>query len=189
MSCSAKNSQTSSQKGRLMPLFSKKDKRKYPIRRDEYGRTVRRRCFDAFDKGNRPAEVARSVGISLKTACTYLYQWNKLPKHSEEKYQQMKDTLKAAPYLRERIIRILSEELDMPPSKVRAQIESPWGIKQLVNGKWRALIDDKYEKERQHRRKAADLIIKLHEDQGIPLADIIKGLEKLLTGASKSNNR
>ena len=172
-----------------MPLFSKKDKRKYPIRRDEYGRTARRRCFEAFGKGYRPAEVARSVGVSLKTACTYLYQWNKLPEHSEEKYQEMKAILKVAPYLRERIIRVLSEELDMPRSKIRAQIESPWGIKQLANGKWRALIDDKYEKERQHRRKAADLIIKLHENQGIPLADIVGGLEQLLTKALKRNNR
>ena len=151
--------------------------------------TARWRCFQAFDQGLRPAEVARGVGISLKTACTYFYQWKRLPKHLEVNYIIMKRALAGLPGLREKIIRSLSRELKMPKRKIKAQLESPWGIRQLVDGKWRALIDLKEEEEKQLRLKAATRIIKLYEECGLSLQDINREMYKLLQRTPKKRKR
>lgn len=58
--------------------------------------------FQALDKGLGPAEVARGVGNSLKTACTYLYQWKRLPKHLEVIYIIMKRALQRSLVLAKR---------------------------------------------------------------------------------------
>jgi len=65
-----------------MPIFRFRNKgRKYPIKKDEYGRSARKRAFAAFNSGARPADVASEVGISLQTACRYFSDWKKLPKN------------------------------------------------------------------------------------------------------------
>ncbi|MCK5643096.1 MAG: hypothetical protein KAJ19_19970 [Gammaproteobacteria bacterium] len=147
--------------------------------------TARWRCFQAFDNGLRPAEVAKGVGVSLKTACTYFYQWKRLPKHLGVNYGIMKRALAELPGLREDIIRILSKKLKVPKRKIKAQLASPWGIRQLVDGKWRALINLKEEEEKQLRLKAAARIIRLYEECGLSLVDIYSELYKLLQRTPK----
>ena len=71
----------------------RKKSRKYPIQRDITGRSGRRRAFDAFDKGKRPAQVAGEESIKPKTAYRYFEDWKKLPKNSEMEYKAFK-TLK-----------------------------------------------------------------------------------------------
>ena len=126
-----------------LPKIFRKDKRKYPIRKDERGWSARKRCFELYDIGGRPTDAARKIGISLKTACQYHYQWKKLPKHLEFKYCLVKNRLKKNPKLREKVIEELSAETGEPEYKIRLWIESPWGIKQLVSGKWRDIIERK----------------------------------------------
>ena len=52
-------------------------RRKYPIKRNEFGESARRRAFDCFDRGLRPAQVANEVGISPRTACRYFADWKR----------------------------------------------------------------------------------------------------------------
>jgi hypothetical protein len=169
--------------------WSKKDTRKYPIKRDEYGMTARQRCFQSFDKGLRPSEVTRGVGISLKTACTYFYQWKRLPKHLKLNYRIMKRALAELPGLREEIIRTLSKKLKMPKRKIKAQLESPWGIRQLVDGKWRTLVNLKEEEEKQLRLKVAYRIVRLCEERGLSLRDISHELNKLQQRTPKKRKK
>ena len=39
--------------------------RRYPIRRDERGRSLRRQAFDLFDEGHRPAEIFKRYSIDI----------------------------------------------------------------------------------------------------------------------------
>ena len=71
---------------KIFRLKAPKKSRKYPIKKDETGKTARRRAFEAFDKGMRPAQVSRLVDISFRTACRYFTHWKRLPGHYQVKH-------------------------------------------------------------------------------------------------------
>ncbi len=73
----------------------------------------------------------------------------------------------------------------MAKRKIKARLESPWGIRQVVDAKWRVLIDLKEEEEKQLRLKAASRIIRLSEECGLSLQDIHRELYKLLQRTPK----
>lgn len=64
--------------------------RKYPIKRDSYGRSARQRAFAAFENGKTPAEVAVMVPISVRTARRYFADWQKLPHNLELHYRMIR---------------------------------------------------------------------------------------------------
>jgi len=164
-----------------IPKIFRKDKRKYPIRKDEWGRTARKRCFDLYDRGIRPAAVAREIGISLKTACQYHYQWKQLPKQFEDKYMFVRDRLKKNRQLREIIIKELSKETGEPEFKIKLWLESPWGIKQLTSCKWKEIIKRKKEEiEDDKRLKAALKFIELLKLCGSSYEEINDSIQRLL---------
>jgi hypothetical protein len=67
---------------------------RYPIKRDESGQSARRRAFDAFDEGLKPADVAPMVDISVRTAGRYFEGWKKLPQNFEMRYGLAKMALR-----------------------------------------------------------------------------------------------
>lgn len=171
---------------RIVPKFLRKDKRKYPIIKDERGKSARARSFEAYDAGKRPVKVARTLGISPKTAYQYHYQWKKLPKHLEENYQLLKKRLKERPELREEIIKTLSEKLGEPEYRIRSWLQSPWGLKQIMSGEWRANLERKRKIEEKKRTETAMKFIDTFTIQGVPLDEILKALQKLADKKSKS---
>jgi AraC-like DNA-binding protein len=90
-----------------------KKRRKYPIKRDESGKSARCRAFDAFDRGLRPAQVIREVGISLRTACRYFADWKKHRPRLEPRYRFAKRLLKNHPEFSEGTITMIGEALGM----------------------------------------------------------------------------
>jgi hypothetical protein len=66
----------------LSSLFGRSGR--YSIKRDEYGRSARQRAFNAFDDGKWPAEVAKLVGISQRTARRYFADWKKIRQSLQE---------------------------------------------------------------------------------------------------------
>ena len=152
-----------------MLKFFRGNRRKYQIKRDGYGIPARKRCFRAFDDGKRPAEICDEIGISLKTACTYFYQWKNLPREFDSRYRDTRRYLEAFPHARDRIVGTIAVMTGESEKKVRAKLETPWGLHHLVSGKYRRLIT---EKEKERDRKClllAGKILKIHEEFGIPL--------------------
>ncbi len=47
---------------RLSRLFHVKKSRKYPIKRDREGLSLRARCFELFEQRKRPAAASRALG-------------------------------------------------------------------------------------------------------------------------------
>ena len=164
---------------RLIPKQFRRDKRKYPIRKDEQGKSARRRCFEFFDDGVKPTEAARKIGISPKTAFHYHYQWKKLPEHLEDKYLVLKNYLKERPEVRGKIVKLLSMELGEPEYVISRRLESPWGIKQLASGKWGAIIKRKKEMENDYRYRVAMTMIDMATTQGVSIEEIAEALKKL----------
>ena len=62
----------------LRRLLGLKRTRKYPIQRDWFGKSLRQRCFEAFDEGERPAEVIKELKAKESTVFRYFQQWKKV---------------------------------------------------------------------------------------------------------------
>jgi len=110
--------------------------RKYPIKRDQFGRSGRRRAFDAFDKGLRPAKVAREKNIKPRTCFRYYQDWKKLPPNLERNYELAKAIRKSGGELHKDIINILADSLGISEEEVNSRLQKPWGLKRLLMGKW-----------------------------------------------------
>jgi hypothetical protein len=173
----------------IVPKFLRKEKRKYPIIRDEQGKTIRARCFEAFDKGLRPAEVTRKLSINPKTAYQYHYQWKKLPENFEEEYQILRKYLKERPEARNYIIRTLSRELGMPEYKIKLWLESPWGLKQIKSGKWRRILERERKIEESKIYRACRLMIEGFRYKGLTWDEIIENLQGLVDRKSRRKGK
>ena len=60
----------------------KRKRRKYPIRRDESGRSARQRCFLGFRKVMTLAQAARDAGVTSRTARRYYADFKKSPEEA-----------------------------------------------------------------------------------------------------------
>lgn len=64
---------------------------KYPTKRDQFGRSGRRRAFKAFDKEKRQSQVAREEDIKPKTAYHYYQVWKKQPRNCAMEYKAVRE--------------------------------------------------------------------------------------------------
>ena len=113
--------------------------RRYPIRRDEAGRSARQRCFLVFEKGMKPDEAALRVNVPKGTARRYYYQWKKLPQNLATTYEVVQGIRKVDPAFPETLINSLAESLGWTEQEVQerlADVERPWGIRRLLTTPW-----------------------------------------------------
>lgn len=157
----------------------RKRSRKYPIKKDEHGRSARRRAFDAFDFGKRPGEVVRMVGVSPRTAYRYFADWKKLPQNLELHYQTMKTVRKSNREFSKETVESLSAYLEMSEEEVNERLGKPWGLRQLLMGKWPNHCQEREQNEAELRLRAALRVINLMESGGAPPEKILDQLLKM----------
>ena len=122
---------------RLTVLKPRKKSRKYPITRDQFGRSGRRRAFDAFDRGLRPSVVAKEEHLKPNTVYRYFQQWKKLPRNYEMEYKAFQTLKKSGIGFSEDTIKTLAVGLGISEEEVRRDLQKPWGLKRLLMGKWK----------------------------------------------------
>lgn len=159
----------------------RKRSRKYPIKRDEFGRSARQRAFEAFDRGKRPREVVHLVGVSPRTACRYFADWKKLPRNLDLKYLIMKTVRKSSGDFSQKTVDLLSTCLEMSEEEVMERLEKPWGLKQLLMGKWPDHRQEREQSEAELRLRAALRFIDFMETGGVPPEKILDQLLKMKT--------
>jgi len=169
----------------ILPIKLKKKSRKYPIKRDEYGRSARQRAFDTFDLGKRPAEVSHLVGIGLRTVCRYFADWKKQPKDLELRYRIAKTAVKIDSEFSEQTIKVLATGLGMSEEEVVMRLQKPWGLKQLLMGKWPNYGRERVQSEQESRLCAALNLVNYIEFYGMPPKEIKKEIDKLIAEARK----
>ena len=157
----------------------RKRSRKYPIKRDEYGRSARQRAFEAYDDGKRPGAVVQLVGISTRTACRYFADWKKLPQNLEVRYRMMRTVRKSNRRFSKEVLRSLSACLEMSEEEVKERLEQPWGLKQLLMGKWPNHRQEREQSEAELRLCAALHFINLMQSSGVPPEKILDQLLKM----------
>ena len=161
------------------------EKRKYPIKKDDLGRSIRKRCFELFDLGIRPSEVRKKLNIKFKTACTYYYQWKKQPLGLEMQYPVVRKILKNKQGIRPMLMESIARELGVNQEEAETHLEKPWAIKQAIRGSLRSAIEEAREKRSRKRKQAAMMIVRLIEEGGVSLDHIIETLDKLVTEVGK----
>lgn len=131
--------------------------RKYPIKRDENGHSLRQQAFLLFDKGFRPAQIykRRMVAAKQKTLFRYFEDWKKEGSHLS--YQMIRRAMKESPEFTDDLIKALSKKLKMSIEEVRSRLIKPWGLKQALLGKW-----PNYELRQKQRKVEARLMGGLH---------------------------
>ena len=154
--------------------------RKYPIKKDEVGRSARERTFELFDDELLPADIPGKVEISVQTARRYYADWKKQGKYLESRKKAMKDFLKQNPRFRKKLVDLFSFHLDLSREEVDLLLDKPWGQAQIVMGGWNEKIQDRYEELIRLHFVGALRIIYLFEYSGLTIQEITQTLLKML---------
>jgi hypothetical protein len=77
----------------IFKRFGRKKRRKYPVKRDEKGKSARSRCFEMFEEQIPLSEIAERVGVNVDTVRRYHQQWKKDP-DLEHRYTYVKSLFK-----------------------------------------------------------------------------------------------
>jgi len=152
--------------------------RKYPIKRDDEGRSARHRAFDLFDKGLMPAQVAAQVGISARTARRYRADWRKRPTDYRFQYILMKQFLRHA-NVRHLFATEIAKRLHLPVRFVMRRLSQPWAAKQILTGEWVKWGGEEREKRRWARLQAADMILDMCAEARVSPSQVIAMLRRL----------
>ena len=158
----------------------KKKARKYPIRRDMYGKSARQCAFDYFDVGKKPAEVSSLVGISPRTARRYFADWKKLPKNLELRYHTAKTMLKSNNQFSDKVVQTIASSLGMSEEEAIMRLEKPWGLKQLLTGKWPNYRRERMQSRQEARLVAALKLVVLVEHSGLTPKEVEALFDKLI---------
>jgi hypothetical protein len=119
---------------RLRRLFRIQKSRKYPIKRDEYGRSARSRCFEMFPKMIPLKEIAKETRVSVETIQRYHRQWKQNP-NFEGQLRFVKSLFDTKASLRDENIKIYSKALGITPDNFEEILFQPHGLKRLMQGK------------------------------------------------------
>ena len=109
-------------------------RRRYPVKRDEYGQSARQRAFELFREGNRPAQVSQLLPISTRTACRYFEDWKKLT--HKVPFAHIKKLVKKNPETSEYVIGMFADYFGVPPEQVILRMQKPWGLMQLLKAEF-----------------------------------------------------
>ena len=160
--------------------------RKYPIKRDENGRSLRQRAFELFDKKLRPSEIYKQqlLPVKLTTLFRYFEDWKKMGDHNS--YRITRRLMKNNPDITEKLIEALSKKLEMPVEEVIKRIQKPWGLKQALRGDWPDYGLEREQSEVEDRLEGALCIIcmmELFQNSPEQLANLLLQITTLTDGA------
>jgi hypothetical protein len=147
-------------------LFRWKKRKKYPVNRDEYGRSARDRCFELFKTKTPINEIVKEVGVGRDTVYRYLRQYKQDP-FLKARYKYAKSLFEKSAPDREKNVEMFADLYGFPKEQFEAILSQPHGLKRLLTRK----LKTPREKADDHKRyKALDLALTISnfliEDRG-----------------------
>ena len=174
---------------KAVPAVLGRKRRRYPIRRDERGKSARRRSFDLFDRGGTSAEVVEEIGISSRTAYHYHSEWRTLPKTLVTKYWLVRKSYQRSQGFSDEMVKKFSKYFGWSEEEVIVRLEKPWGIKQLVMGKWEQARKREVQNQMEVRLDTALRLVGVMEMYGVKLAEIPELFATLVVECLKQTSR
>jgi Sec-independent protein translocase protein TatA len=121
---------------KLSKVFHIRKYRKYPIKRDNEGLSLRARCFELFEQGKRPAEVTEELKMEVTTVRRYFRDWKRLGPNFERKYAYVKSLfIKDAPD-RDKNMELFSNTCGISKEQFEISLSQPHGLRRLLTGKY-----------------------------------------------------
>ena len=121
---------------KLSKLFNSRKHRKYPIRRDDQGLSLRARCFAMFEQGKRPVEVARELITKEATVFRYYRNWKKLGPNFDRQYTFVKSLFNKSSPDREKNLELFSRSCGISQEEFETILSTPHGLRQFLAGKY-----------------------------------------------------
>jgi hypothetical protein len=118
----------------IFNIFRRTKRRKYPIIRDETGKSARQRCFEMFEDQVSFKEIAAVTGAKLDTVYRYHRQWSKNP-GIETRIKYFKKQLRPLAPDREREIALFAQVLGISKEQFESILHQPHGLRRLFSGK------------------------------------------------------
>jgi len=172
---------------KTLPFLRKS--RKYPIRRDEYGRSLRKQSFDYFDKGKMPSKVSYLVDASIRTIRRYYADWKKLPVNLDIQYRMLKKMIKDDPELLWDYINSEADKRGMAREEALLRLQTPHGLKQLLMGKWPNYREQELRKQHESRLHSATKFVELLELYGMSSEETGEAINTLIEKAQNAVGR
>lgn len=111
-------------------------RRKYPFVYDQEGRSIRVVCFQEFDRGKRPVQLSGEYGFNLNSVYTYHRDWKKLPQNWHRWRRIIQQARKEDPNVFSDLAYKAGKQLGMSRQEVLAHLQQPYGLLNLILGKW-----------------------------------------------------
>jgi hypothetical protein len=118
----------------IFNIFRRIKTRKYPIIRDETGKSARQRCFEMFEDQVSFKEIAAATGSKIDTVYRYHRQWSKNP-GIETRIKYFKKQLRPLAPDRERQIELFAQVLGISKEQFESILHQPHGLRRLFSGK------------------------------------------------------
>jgi hypothetical protein len=121
---------------KLRRLFRVKKPRKYPIKRDKEGLSLRARCFELFERGKRPAAVAEELKTKEATVFRYFCVWKQLGPNFEQQYAYVRSLFKKTAPDRVKNIELFALACGISKEQLEIILSQPHGLRRLMTGKF-----------------------------------------------------
>jgi len=165
---------------RLASVFHVRKHKRHPIKLDRQGKSLRKRCFEAFDEGRRPAAVATALKMKRSTAFRYYTSWKRIGPRFDKRYLFARNALKNDSGLREDILKQIAKNLEISRDEVLRRLQQPWGLRQLLTQKFPLFFSPEEESEGEYRLRLGLTVADLFKGRDKHYADFYKDLEQFL---------
>jgi hypothetical protein len=165
---------------KLTSIFRVRKHRRHRIKFDRQGKSLRKRCFEAFDQGGRPAAVATALKMKRSTAFRYFTSWKRVGPRFEKRYLFVRNALKNDSGLREDILKQISRNLEISRDEVLRRLQQPWGLRQLLTQKFPLFFSPEEESEGEYRLRLGLTVADLFKGRDEHYADFYADLEQFL---------
>jgi hypothetical protein len=167
-----------------LPWVGKRRESSNRVIRGEDGRSARQRCFDLFDEGRFPAEVADLLGIKKPTARRYHAQWADANPRLKARYQLLRQIV-SDPTQADYLMVVMKESLGFSEDQAREMLRRPSELVALLVSKWpRGREVDSFDEILARARVATD-IARFLEETGWDLGRARQDIVSILTTAAR----
>jgi CRISPR/Cas system CSM-associated protein Csm2 small subunit len=165
---------------RLPKFFYSGKSRKYPIKRDKEGLSLRARCFELFEQGKRPVAVAEELKMKETTVCRYFRDWKLLGPNFEQKYEYVQSLFKKSAADRDKNIELFANAWGLLKEQLETVLSQPHGLRRLLTRKSYSPAEKDADHKRHVSLELASLISNHLSTQGGKYIDIYSALKRYL---------
>jgi hypothetical protein len=165
---------------RLRKIFRLERTRRYPINRDERGLSMRARCFERFNQGQQPIDVAASFGFKVETVRRYYADWKSRGANFDKQFAYAQELFKKTSHERKNNIQSFAKMLEVKEEEFESLLEKPHGLKRFMTRKLNFPIMIRADHKRSIALQLGLLLSEHLVDRGGKYEDVYLALQDLL---------